>query len=185
MTTAEDIIKFRDAKNNAIVLCEYIPAKGDQEERWQQYYLNMGDYEVGEWKAEMYRVIEELDLNDNAKYAWMENAPEPLPQGIEDIVLTEKAEKVVVDGVIYIVRDNKLFNLQVAIIQYPPRSNTAHRTGRLASIPSLPVLCGRPHVSVNYAFRRYAPKRNWRYNSCRMDRNRNRTSFYGQLFPRP
>ena len=34
------------------------------------------------------------------------------PQGIENIVLTEKAQKVVVDGVIYIVRDNKLFNLQ-------------------------------------------------------------------------
>ncbi len=34
------------------------------------------------------------------------------PQGIENIILTEKAQKVVVDGVIYIVRDNKLFNLQ-------------------------------------------------------------------------
>jgi hypothetical protein len=33
-------------------------------------------------------------------------------QGIEEIVLTEKAQKVVVDGVIYIVRDNKMFNLQ-------------------------------------------------------------------------
>ena len=33
-------------------------------------------------------------------------------QGIENIVLTEKAQKVVVDGVIYIVRDNKMFNLQ-------------------------------------------------------------------------
>ena len=33
-------------------------------------------------------------------------------QGIEDVVLTEKAQKVMVDGVVYIVRDNKLFNLQ-------------------------------------------------------------------------
>lgn len=31
-------------------------------------------------------------------------------QGIENIVLTEKAQKVVVDGVVYIIRDNKLFN---------------------------------------------------------------------------
>ena len=38
-------------------------------------------------------------------------ASEPI-EGIENIVLTEKAKKVVVDGVIYIVRDNKLFNLQ-------------------------------------------------------------------------
>ena len=33
-------------------------------------------------------------------------------QGIENIVLTEKAQKVVVDGVIYIVRDNKMFTVQ-------------------------------------------------------------------------
>ena len=31
-------------------------------------------------------------------------------QGIENLVLTEKAQKVVVDGVVYIIRDNKLFN---------------------------------------------------------------------------
>ena len=36
-------------------------------------------------------------------------APE---QGIENVVLTEKAQKVVVDGVLYIVRDNKMFNVQ-------------------------------------------------------------------------
>lgn len=33
-------------------------------------------------------------------------------EGIENIVLTEKAQKVVVDGVVYIIRDNKLYNLQ-------------------------------------------------------------------------
>lgn len=38
-------------------------------------------------------------------------------EGIESIVLTEKAQKVVVDGVIYIVRDNKLFNLQGAQVR--------------------------------------------------------------------
>lgn len=38
-------------------------------------------------------------------------------QGIENIVLTEKAQKVVVDGVIYIVRDNKMFNLQGAQVR--------------------------------------------------------------------
>ncbi len=39
------------------------------------------------------------------------------PQGIENITLTEKAQKVVVDGVIYIVRDNKMFNLQGAQVR--------------------------------------------------------------------
>ncbi len=34
------------------------------------------------------------------------------PQGIENVVLTEKVQKVLVDGVIYIIRDNKIFNLQ-------------------------------------------------------------------------
>ena len=33
-------------------------------------------------------------------------------QGIENITRTEKAHKVVVDGVLYIVRDNKMFNVQ-------------------------------------------------------------------------
>lgn len=38
-------------------------------------------------------------------------------QGIENVVLTEKAQKVVVDGVLYIVRDNKMFNLQGAQVR--------------------------------------------------------------------
>ena len=38
-------------------------------------------------------------------------------QGIENIVLTEKTQKVVVDGVLYIVRDNKLFNIQGAQVR--------------------------------------------------------------------
>jgi hypothetical protein len=33
-------------------------------------------------------------------------------QGIENVVLTEKAQKVLIDGVIYIIRDNKIYNLQ-------------------------------------------------------------------------
>ena len=38
-------------------------------------------------------------------------------EGIENIVLTEKAKKVVVDGMIYIVRDGKLFNLTGAQVK--------------------------------------------------------------------
>ena len=38
-------------------------------------------------------------------------------QAIENIVLTEKVEKVLVDGVIYIVRDGKMFNLQGAQVR--------------------------------------------------------------------
>ena len=41
----------------------------------------------------------------NAKLECLEKA-----QGIEDVVLTEKAQKVMVDGVVYIVRDGKMYN---------------------------------------------------------------------------
>jgi hypothetical protein len=57
------------------------------------------------WKGEPCKMIE-LDWSDPAAYRWKE------PQGIENITLTEKAQKVVVDGVIYIIRNNKMFNVQ-------------------------------------------------------------------------
>lgn len=38
-------------------------------------------------------------------------------QGIENIVLTEDAQKVIVDGVVYIVRDGKMFNVQGAQVR--------------------------------------------------------------------
>lgn len=49
----------------------------------------------------------ELDFSDPELYRWSGSE-----QGIENITLTEKAQKVVVDGVLYIVRDNKMFNVQ-------------------------------------------------------------------------
>lgn len=54
----------------------------------------------------------ELDMSDPDGYRWS-----GAEEGIENVVLTEKAHKVVVDGVIYIVRDNKLFNLQGAQVR--------------------------------------------------------------------
>jgi hypothetical protein len=54
-----------------------------------------------------------FDLSDADTYRWKAREE----QGIENVVLTEKAHKVVVDGVIYIVRDNKLFNLQGAQVR--------------------------------------------------------------------
>ena len=38
-------------------------------------------------------------------------------QGIENVNLTEKAEKVIVDGVLYIVRDGKMYNVQGAQVR--------------------------------------------------------------------
>lgn len=39
------------------------------------------------------------------------------PEGIENIELTEKAQKVVVDGAVYIIRDNKMFNIHGAQVR--------------------------------------------------------------------
>ena len=38
-------------------------------------------------------------------------------EGIENVVMTEKAQKVIVDGVLYIVRDGKMFNVQGAQVR--------------------------------------------------------------------
>ena len=64
-------------------------------------------WEDSSYKGTPCKEIGELDLSDPELYRW--KAQE---QGIENITLTEKAQKVVVDGVLYIVRDNKMFNVQ-------------------------------------------------------------------------
>jgi hypothetical protein len=67
------------------------------------------------WADDSWKGVEckwvELELD--AEYVWKANYVE----GIENVVLTEKAQKVVVDGVIYIIRNNKMFNLQGAQVR--------------------------------------------------------------------
>lgn len=69
-----------------------------------------------EWKDDSYKGVPckmvELDFS-GAEYVWKANWTE----GIENVTLTEKAQKVVVDGVLYIVRDNKMFNVQGAQVR--------------------------------------------------------------------
>ena len=55
--------------------------------------------------------------SSDVEYFVFTYAGEPDPSGIGNIVLTEKAKKVVVDGVVYIVRDGKLFNLTGAQVK--------------------------------------------------------------------
>lgn len=71
-------------------------------EHWAQGEGDFADYK-----------IVELDFSDPAAYKWTLSEE----QGIESVVLTEKANKVVVNGVIYIVRDNKMFTLQGAQVR--------------------------------------------------------------------
>ncbi len=85
------------------------------------------DKSVGDWSNEVqgfaqttFYAADLADGEEDGKIAidlagtYFAACPE---EGIENIVLTEKAQKVVVDGVIYIVRDNKMFNLQGAQVR--------------------------------------------------------------------
>ena len=54
----------------------------------------------------------ELDLSDPEVARWTVKE-----EGIENVVLTEKAKKVVVDGAVYIIRDNKMFNIHGAQVR--------------------------------------------------------------------
>lgn len=66
------------------------------------------------WTEDLYKGTPcksiELDYSDANTYVWKTDWV--APTGVEDIVLTESAQKVMVEGVLYIVRDNKLFNVQ-------------------------------------------------------------------------
>ena len=110
--------KFRDKTNPNMVLCEFIPANGDEEGKWVQAIFKISDY--GYWDEDGWKgtacMWTEIDVTGE-QYAWMEGMPEPQPTGIEHIVLTEKAKKVIVDGMVYIVRDGKLFNMTGAQVR--------------------------------------------------------------------
>ena len=54
----------------------------------------------------------ESDSGNELVGIWGGSAKRFSPEGIEQIVLTEKAQKVMIDGVMYIVRDNKLFDVR-------------------------------------------------------------------------
>lgn len=86
----------------------------------QGYYLEAaeavvkGDYVEIEGKFVKYFKAENnivLEVTDGTM-----KKVEPLT-GVENTVLTQKAQKVMIDGVVYIMRDNKLFNLQGAQVR--------------------------------------------------------------------
>ena len=69
-----------------------------------------------QWQDDTYKdtPCKKIELNfSGEEYVWKANYVE----GIENVVLTEKAQKVVIDGVLYIVRDNKMFNVQGAQVR--------------------------------------------------------------------
>ena len=102
--TPSQVFKFREAGtwDNEILI-----ADAEAEGGWKGF----PDTQFGSvWEpaAEEGKMVINLDLSDPTMYAWKV----PFNEGIEEVVLTEQAQKVIVDGVLYIVRDNKMFNVQ-------------------------------------------------------------------------
>ena len=99
---ASQFFKFR-SKGSWDQEIEIYDAEND---KWNTIQDNQ--YVFGQlWEGEEGNRTIELDLSDAAKYRWI-----VAEQDIENVVLTEKAQKVMIDGVMYIVRDNKMFNVQ-------------------------------------------------------------------------
>ncbi len=102
---ASQYFKFRSAGSWA----QEIEVYDAENEEWAK--IGDNQYVFGQlWTDDTYKgtpcKLIELDMSDPDKFRWTG------AEGIENIVLTEKAQKVVVDGVLYIVRDNKMFNVQ-------------------------------------------------------------------------
>ena len=98
-----DTFTFVDAddEDNYLVMRnadgEWVPAVFTFDEEWED----------DTYKGDPVKMID-MDLSDNSKYAWA-NA---IPEGLEE-VLSEKAEsrKVMLNGMLYIVRDGKMYNV--------------------------------------------------------------------------
>ena len=101
---ASDEFKFRETgswENEIIVVAT---GEGLPNMKFEDYWVDSS------YKGVDCKEIE-LDLSGE-EYVWKANY-----QGIENVVLTEKAQKVVVDGAIYIIRDNKMFNIHGAQVR--------------------------------------------------------------------
>lgn len=106
---ATDQFKFREAGtwDNEIVYVQKISEEGTAVGLDNIKFKDV--WTEDSWKGTPCKLIE-LDLSDPNVYVWKTDWV--APSGVEDIVLTESAQKVMVEGVLYIVRDNKLFNVQ-------------------------------------------------------------------------
>lgn len=105
IATPSQEFKFREAGTweNEIMIADETVEGG-----WKEF-PNTQFQSVWEPAAEEGKMVINLDLSDPAMYKWKVVNPN---EGIEEVVLTEQAQKVIVDGVLYIVRDNKMFNVQ-------------------------------------------------------------------------
>ena len=113
------VVGISENKENTFYLADEVGVYGE----FQAYQCSSVDYIVTEGDLVIVtgKISHYWGEGDNGEYHTYEISKGKLkhafPEGIENVVLTEKAQKVVVDGVIYIVRDGKMFNLQGAQVR--------------------------------------------------------------------
>ena len=104
---------------NTFYLADEAGAYGE----FEAYKCASVDYEVAEGDLVIVtgKIQHYWGEGDNGEYHSYEISNGTLKhvygQGIENVVMTEKAQKVIVDGVLYIVRDGKMFNVQGAQVR--------------------------------------------------------------------
>lgn len=124
-TTAETyavkgfIVNVKDAEKKTYYMADVPGAFGD----FQAFQCASIDYEVaeGDYVIVTGKISTYHGQGSNGEYYSYEISKGALThvygQGIENVTMTGKAQKVFVDGVLYIVRDGKLFNMQGAVVR--------------------------------------------------------------------
>ena len=113
------VVGISTKNENTFYLADEAGAYGE----FEAYKCSSVDYEVAEGDLVIVtgRIQHYWGEGSNGEYHSYEISNGTLvhvyAQGIENVTLTEKAQKVVVDGVIYVVRDGKMFNLQGAQVR--------------------------------------------------------------------
>ena len=113
------IVGTSSKKANTWYMADEAGAYGE----FQAYTCKSVDYEVAEGDLVIVtgKISNYHGTGKNGEYYSYEIANGDLKhvygQGVENVTLGEKAQKVMVDGVLYIIRDNKLYNLQGAQVR--------------------------------------------------------------------
>lgn len=113
------IVGTSSKKANTWYMADEAGAYGE----FQAYTCKSVDYEVAEGDLVIVtgKISNYHGTGSNGEYYSYEIANGDLKhvygQGVENVTLGEKAQKVMVDGVLYIIRDNKLYNLQGAQVR--------------------------------------------------------------------
>ncbi len=113
------VVGISTKNENTFYLADEVGAYGE----FEAYKCSSVDYEVAEGDLVIVtgKIQHYWGEGSNGEYHSYEISGGTLVhvygQGIENVTLTEKANKVMVDGVLYIVRDGKMFNVQGAQVR--------------------------------------------------------------------